>query len=114
MDFYYTEEQVLLQDMLRKFLSENYGHDLRCKTIEAGNDYDQDTFNSLSELGVMGALFPEHLGGYGGSGFDIAIVFEELGRAGVIKPVLGSALLAGRLFSAVCNQIMKISAAAAY
>ena len=49
---------------------------------------------------MIGALFTEAQGGFGGAGFDIAVVFEELGRAGVVEPFLDSALLGGRLLAA--------------
>ena len=53
----------------------------------------------LAELGVIGALFSEEQGGFGGKGFDIAVVFEELGRAGVVEPFLDTAVLAGGLIA---------------
>jgi alkylation response protein AidB-like acyl-CoA dehydrogenase len=45
-------------------------------------------------------LFDEAAGGFGGSGFDIMVVFEALGRALVVEPFLG-ALMAGRALAAV-------------
>jgi alkylation response protein AidB-like acyl-CoA dehydrogenase len=51
----------------------------------------------LAELGVLGALFTEDEGGFGGTGFDIAVVFEELGRAGCTEPVLEAGLAGGLL-----------------
>ncbi len=98
MDFNLTEERRMLQDTLRRFLSDTYDHERRNKVIVSGAAYDTDTFQSLAELGVLGALFPEAQGGFGGAGFDLATVFEELGRAGTIEPVLAT-LLAGRVVS---------------
>jgi alkylation response protein AidB-like acyl-CoA dehydrogenase len=39
-------------------------------------------------LGVLYAFADEDAGGMGGSGFDIAVVFEELGRALCPEPLL--------------------------
>ncbi len=39
----------------------------------------------MAELGMVGALFGEEAGGYGGAGFDIATVFEAIGRAIVVS-----------------------------
>ncbi len=58
---------------------------------------------SLAELGVIGALFTEDQGGFGGAGFDIAVVFEELGRAGVVEPFLDTAILGGGLIADLGN-----------
>ncbi|MCG7629960.1 acyl-CoA dehydrogenase family protein [Epibacterium sp. MM17-32] len=97
MDFTLTEERVMLRDMLRRFLSEQYDHDTRQAVLAAGAPFDAGIWAQLAELGILGALFPEANGGFGGAGFDIALVFEELGRAGVIEPVLSSAILGGGL-----------------
>lgn len=79
MDFSLTEERRMLADSLRG-------------TLKRGADWAQ-----LADLGVLGALFTEAEGGFGGSGFDISVVFEELGRAGCTLPVLDAALAGGLL-----------------
>jgi len=79
MDFNHTEERRMLADSLRR-------------TLERGADW-----AALAELGVLGALFTEDEGGFGGAGFDIAVVFEELGRAGCTLPVLEAGLAGGLL-----------------
>ncbi|GAB4259264.1 MAG: acyl-CoA dehydrogenase family protein [Pararhodobacter sp.] len=79
MDFNHTEERRMLADSLRR-------------TLERGADW-----AALAELGVFGALFTEEEGGFGGAGFDFAVVFEELGRAGSGLPVLEAGLAGGLL-----------------
>ncbi|MCC0079467.1 MAG: acyl-CoA dehydrogenase family protein [Rhodobacter sp.] len=82
MDFTHTEERRMLADSLRR-------------TLERGADW-----GDLAELGVLGALFTEDEGGFGGHGYDIAVVFEELGRAGCNLPVLDAGLAGGMLADA--------------
>ena len=82
MDFNHTEERRMLADSLRR-------------TLERGADW-----SALAELGVLGALFTEDEGGFGGTGFDLAVVFEELGRAGCTAPVLEAGLAGGLLADA--------------
>lgn len=84
MDFNHTEERRMLADSLKR-------------TLERGADW-----AALAELGVLGALFSEDEGGFGGNGFDLAVVFEELGRAGCELPVLEAGLAGGLL--ADCGQ----------
>lgn len=79
MNFSHSEEQTLLKDMLSRFLA----------------DTPDASWEQIADLGVIGALFGEDQGGLGGGGFDIALVFEELGRAGCIAPLLDCALLPG-------------------
>ena len=82
MDFNHTEERRMLADSLRR-------------TLARGADW-----AALADLGVIGALFTEAEGGFGGAGFDIAVVFEELGRAGCTLPVLEAGLAGGLLADA--------------
>lgn len=107
MDFNLTEERSMLRDMLGRFLTENYDHETRQKLLSAGKTYNAEIFAALAELGVLGALFAEAQGGFGGAGFDIAVVFEELGRAGVIEPVLGNAALAGHMLASIGNAMQQ-------
>lgn len=100
MDFNLTEERRMLQEMLQRYLSENYDHETRRAILARGEAFDKVVLKGLADLGVLGALFSADYGGFGGSGFDISVVFEELGRAGTIEPILGSAVLAGCLIAA--------------
>ncbi|WP_164662301.1 acyl-CoA dehydrogenase family protein [Tropicibacter sp. Alg240-R139] len=98
MDFNLTEERGMLRDTLGRFLRDKYDHGLRRRLEASGQAYCPDVFEGLAELGVLGALFSEEHGGFGGSGFDLAVVFEELGRAGTLEPIL-PAVLAGGLIA---------------
>ncbi|SHJ30558.1 Acyl-CoA dehydrogenase [Shimia gijangensis] len=109
MDFNLTEERRMLQDSLGRFLSDKYDHESRRKVIAAGKPYDAGLFAGLAELGVLGALFAEDQGGFGGLGFDLSVVFEELGRAGVIEPVL-PAVLTGSLVAENADLVENIIA----
>ncbi|MEP5009945.1 acyl-CoA dehydrogenase, partial [Roseobacter sp.] len=61
--------------------------------------HDSDLWDQMAELGVLYALVPEAAGGFGGTGFDISVVFEALGRGLCPEPVLG-AVMAARLLGA--------------
>ena len=97
MNFDLTEERQMLQDTLRRFLADRYDVATRNRIIESPAGFNTDIWRGLAELGVIGALFPEDRGGFGGAGFDIAVLFEEFGRAGVVEPFLETAVLAGHL-----------------
>lgn len=99
MNFDLTEERQMLQDTLRRFLRDRYGPQTRQAILEDEAGFSADIWADLAELGVIGALFAEDQGGFGGAGFDIAVVFEELGRAGVVEPFLDTAILGGRLLA---------------
>ena len=103
MDFNHTEERRMLAESLGRYLTDNYAFETRMEIAESDEGYSVQKWQELAEMGVIGALFSEDKGGFGGAGFDIAVVFEELGRAGVIEPLLAT-LLAGSVLSQLYNQ----------
>jgi alkylation response protein AidB-like acyl-CoA dehydrogenase len=101
MNFDLTEERRMLQDTLRRFLKDRYATATRNAILDSDAGFSADIWTDLADLGVIGALFAEDRGGFGGAGFDIAVVFEELGRAGVVEPFLETAILGGGLVAAL-------------
>ncbi|MBF9060819.1 acyl-CoA dehydrogenase [Rhodobacterales bacterium HKCCSP123] len=99
MDFTISDDRRMLADTLRRFLSEHYPVEHRNKVAYAAPWHDPAKWAGLAELGLFYALADEAAGGMGGSGFDVAVVFEELGRALCPEPVLGQ-LMAVRLMGA--------------
>jgi len=89
MNFELTDEQRMLQDTLRRFL----------------DDATDEPWSELAELGIIGALFNEDQGGLGGSGFDLAVVFEEIGRADLTIPLIDHVLVPGRLLVAAGHSV---------
>lgn len=103
MNFDLTEERQMLQDTLRRFLRDRYDTATRNAILESDSGMSTKIWSELAELGIIGALFTEEQGGFGGKGFDIAVVFEELGRAGVVEPFLDTAVLSGGLIADLGN-----------
>ncbi|NJC33745.1 alkylation response protein AidB-like acyl-CoA dehydrogenase [Sphingomonas jejuensis] len=85
----------MIAETLRRFVADELPIDARNKAAYGERGHDPAAWARLAELGIAGALFPEDAGGFGGHGFDIAVLFEELGRGLVVEPFLGS-LMAGR------------------
>lgn len=98
MNFDLNDEQQMLQDTLRRFLREAVGPEMAATATEDAKGHSTELWDGLIELGVPGALFSEKSGGFGGSGFDLLVVFEEFGRAGIFEPLMESGVLAGGLF----------------
>ena len=100
MNFELTDERRMLQDGLRRYLGDVYTPDLHKRVAEDERGYSDEVWAGLADMGVIGALFDEAQGGFGGAGFDVALVFEELGRVGAVEPLLDTATLAGGLLAA--------------
>ena len=98
MDFNHTEERQMLADTVGRFVADKYAIDRRHKIAEMETGYDPDVWSELAELGLIGALFTEEAGGFGGAGFDIMVVFEQLGRGLVVEPFLPN-LMAGTILA---------------
>lgn len=97
MDFSHTQERRMLQDSLRRFLAARYTTRARNAIGRDPRGFSDEIWAGLAELGVVGALFEEAVGGFGGGGFDILVVFEEIGRAGAVDPLVETAILGGGL-----------------
>lgn len=94
MNFTHNENRRMLQDTLGRWLADNYNKQFPV----SGTQANMDSWRALAELGILYALVPEENGGLGGDGHDIALVFEELGKALVTEPWL-SALISARLLA---------------
>lgn len=99
MNFNHSEDRQMLADTLGRFIADRYTFDTRTKAANSETGYDPAIWGELNELGMVGALFGEEVGGFGGKGFDTAVVFEALGRGLVVEPFLG-ALMVGRALEA--------------
>ena len=100
MNFEHTEDQRMLADMLGRYIKEQYGFETRDKIGKSASGYSPEMWQKFGDLGVIGALFREEHGGFGGGGFDIVVAFEQLGRGLVVEPFLGAAMLAGGAIAA--------------
>lgn len=86
---YLTEEQKMVQDMVRSFAMEKVLP--KAAEIDHNHEYPAEIIAELGELGMMGVYIPEE---YGGGGMDVvsyAIVVEELSRACASTGVIVSA-----------------------
>ncbi|PQV53025.1 acyl-CoA dehydrogenase family protein [Paraburkholderia sp. BL21I4N1] len=93
MNFQHTEDRRMLADSLNRFVSEQYGFETRDRIARSTQGFSSELWGRFAELGVIGALFDEANGGFGGGGFDMAVVFECLGRGLVVEPFLDTLMV---------------------
>jgi len=87
MDFALSEEQEMLKKSARAFLSAECPKSL-VRQIEAGDaGYSPELWKKMAALGWMGLPLPEKFGGAGLNLLDLAVLFEEFGRAAVPGPM---------------------------
>jgi alkylation response protein AidB-like acyl-CoA dehydrogenase len=78
MDFGFTEDQHQLRKTVREFCEA----EMRPHTMEwdESQHFPTDVFKKLGRLGVLGAIFPEDLGGSAYNYVDYSMVMEEVAR----------------------------------
>ena len=96
MNFSFTEEQTLLRDSLASYLGDHYSFDQRRAAIRSAAGWRPQVWKAFAEdLGILGASFPEDLGGLGGGPTETLVIMEELGKALVVEPYLATVVIAG-------------------
>jgi len=91
MDITPSDEQVMVRDMVRRFLTDRYDAASMGKGPMASEDW-----RALGELGLFALLLPERAGGMGGGAAEVMIIAEELGRALAITPLAEGVVLCGQ------------------
>lgn len=78
MNFEYTEEQLMIRDMVRDFAETDIRP--RVHSIDYEGVFPRDIVKKMGELGLMGLSIPEEYGGAGADAISYAMAIEELSR----------------------------------
>lgn len=96
-----TEERELLRETVAALVAKHAGPAAVRAAMESERGYDESLWQLLCEqVGAAALVIPEELGGAGGELADAAAVLQELGRALVPSPLLGTTLAELALLSA--------------
>lgn len=96
MNFDYSEEQKLLADSIKNFLTKNYTLDARKAIIESPAGYSEQVWVMFAEMGLLGLPFASEYGGFGGNAVDLMPVMEAIGEGLVVEPYLTTVGLGGQ------------------
>ncbi|MEM9139474.1 MAG: acyl-CoA dehydrogenase family protein [Pseudomonadota bacterium] len=107
MDFELSEERRMIKDTADRFIRERYPIEKRHEAAASDDGFDRAVWTEFCELGLTGALIPAEMGGLGGTGEDIALVFEALGRGVVVEPFLPTLLAAIPLAAAGMEDVLE-------
>jgi alkylation response protein AidB-like acyl-CoA dehydrogenase len=96
MNLDFSEEQQALRHLVRGVCSE-YAPIAVVRAMEDhAKGYPDDLWKKLAEVGVLGLIVPEALGGAGQGLLEAVVVFEELGRALAPAPAFVSSIVCAR------------------
>ena len=100
MEFCFSDEQLALRDAVRDLLAKE------CPPAAVREAWTSQTgrcpraWNALTEMGVLGVVVPESLGGLGLTEVDLVLVLEESGRCALPEPIVDTAAVAAPLLAA--------------
>ena len=104
-----NDEQTMLRDNARGFLSKNAGiahlRQLRDSRDETG--FSRKLWKDFVEMGWAGILIPQNYGGLGLGHVEAGVVMEELGRTLTPSPFLSTALVAASAIAHAGNEKQK-------
>ena len=107
MDFRYTEEQLALQDTLRRWIARDYDFERRRALSGSPLGYSDAAWASYADLGLLSLPIPEAFGGLGGHGVDTMAVMELVGEGLLLEPYLSTVVLCGGLLRDAASNSMK-------
>lgn len=100
MNFNLNDEQKMLEDSVRRFVDKAYAFETRNAIVKAAEGGSAENWRTFAENGWLAAALPEAHGGLGGTVLDTALIAQQFGRALVVEPYLGCAVLAAQTLAA--------------
>jgi alkylation response protein AidB-like acyl-CoA dehydrogenase len=97
MKFNFDQDQILLGETVRDFLSGECPVEFVRAQWETETGRCREFWSRLTAIGVPGLLIPEDFGGLGLNEIDSVLVFLEIGRAALAEPVVSTAAVAAPL-----------------
>lgn len=91
-----SEDQQMMRDGVLKLLEKHLPWE-KIRKMDEAREFPHEAYNALAEAGYIGLLYPEALGGMGGSFKDIAVFLETLGYyyTGIAQAITTTAVYAG-------------------
>ncbi|NQX90143.1 MAG: acyl-CoA/acyl-ACP dehydrogenase [Halioglobus sp.] len=94
MNFEFSENQLLIRDQARNFLTQECAPPIVRAALESDSGYDRTLWQKIVELGWTAINIPESAGGLGLSCLELCVIAEELGRSLAPVPFSSSVYLA--------------------
>src|SRR6266571_4434581 len=100
MDFDFTQEQVMLRNLTREFLTRESTPRAVRTLMEEANGFSDATWHQMSEMGLPGLAIDTGYGGQGLGMVELALVLDEMGRAAYPGPFFATTVLAANALAA--------------
>ena len=104
-DFSFTDEHEELRATVRAFLEERSDEQAVREHMATERGFDPDVWAQLAEqLGLAGLIVPEEYGGAGFTYVELLVAMEEMGRALLCSPFLGTAVQSANALLACADE----------
>ena len=100
MDFDFTQEQVMLRNLTREFLTRESTPRAVRTLMEEPSGFSDATWQQMSEMGLPGLAIDPGYGGQGLGMVELALVLDEMGRAAYPGPFFATSVLAASAIAA--------------
>lgn len=107
MEITFTEEQEMLRASARDFLEKECTDEIIAEVESGKLGYSPELWTKITELGWVGLVFPEKYGGSEMTIVDLAVLYEEFGRAAFTSPYTSTAVLGGLTILEAGNENQK-------
>ncbi|RXR29325.1 acyl-CoA dehydrogenase family protein [Sphingobium fluviale] len=103
MNFELNFAQAALKKDVRGFTEKKYRFGDRSALLQEGLDAQESNWTAFAQRGWLGAAIPRNYGGLGGDASETAVIAHEFGRALVVEPYMGCAVMAPQTLLAVAS-----------
>jgi alkylation response protein AidB-like acyl-CoA dehydrogenase len=100
MDFDFTQEQLMLRDLTREFLSRESSPRAVRSVMDDPRGFSDATWQQMAEMGLQGLEIDAGYGGQGLGMIELALVLDEMGRAAYPGPYFATVVLAAGAIAA--------------
>lgn len=97
MNFDLNEEQLMLRDLVDRFVADHYDAARRLAYVAQPQGFVPANWRTLADTGLLALAFGEDMGGLGGGAVELITVAESMGRGVATEPLLPVTLLAAAL-----------------
>ncbi|HMJ11317.1 MAG TPA: acyl-CoA dehydrogenase [Polyangiaceae bacterium] len=95
MNFDLTDDQKMLVETVQSFVKKDSPVERMRRLRSDPIGWEKSVWKQMGELGWLGVMFPESVGGLGMSFVEVGLIIEQLGTTLVPEPYLPSVVLAG-------------------
>ena len=109
MNFEFSDEQNLLRDQARGFLTDTCSPEVVRGVLDGKETWASGLWQQIIEMGWTATAIPEEFGGLGLSHLELVVIAEELGRCAAPVPFSSSVYLATEAILAAGSQAQRRS-----